>query len=102
LAREVNDLNGRIARGLNNIAAVYRNKKRNTGTWRKTLGKPLKSTKKPGKNCGKVYNNTGQLISNEKVNSNFYQLNTSWFDAGIYFFQVESNEGGISKRILIH
>ncbi len=49
----------------------------------------------------KVYNNTGQLVSNKQVNSNFYQLNTSQFDAGIYLFQIESNEGVTSKRIII-
>ena len=49
----------------------------------------------------KVYNNTGQLISNEQANGYFYELNTSQFDAGIYFFQVESNEGITSKRIII-
>ena len=48
-----------------------------------------------------VYNNTGQLISSEQVNGNFYQLNTSEFQAGIYLFQVESNEGVVSKRIII-
>ena len=49
----------------------------------------------------KVYNNTGQIVSNEQVNSKFFQLNTSQYETGIYFFQIETNEGVISKRIII-
>jgi hypothetical protein len=49
----------------------------------------------------KVYNNTGQLVSDEQVNSKLYQLNTSQFEAGLYFFQIESNDAVISKRIII-
>jgi PKD repeat protein len=49
----------------------------------------------------KVYNNTGQIVSNKQVNSKFFQLNTSQYETGIYFFQIETNEGVISKRIII-
>jgi hypothetical protein len=49
----------------------------------------------------KVYNNIGQLISDKQVNSKLYQVNTSQFEAGLYFFQVETNDGVVSKRIII-
>ncbi|RLD62066.1 MAG: hypothetical protein DRJ05_01210 [Bacteroidetes bacterium] len=49
----------------------------------------------------KVYNNTGQIISNEQVDTKLYQLNTTQFESGMYFFQIETTEGVISKRIII-
>ncbi|MBC8487820.1 MAG: C10 family peptidase [Bacteroidetes bacterium] len=49
----------------------------------------------------KVFNYVGQVVADEEVNSKFYQLNTSQFNTGIYFFQVETNEGIISRRIII-
>ncbi|MCD4664121.1 MAG: T9SS type A sorting domain-containing protein [Bacteroidales bacterium] len=48
-----------------------------------------------------VYNYTGQLISDNQVNTKSYQINTSEFNTGIYFFQVETTKGKISKRIII-
>jgi hypothetical protein len=52
-------------------------------------------------NSVKVYNYAGQVIVNEAVNSMMYQLNTSQYQSGIYFFQIETDEGTISKRIII-
>jgi hypothetical protein len=52
-------------------------------------------------NSVKVYNYAGQAIVNEVVNSMMYQLNTSQYQSGIYFFQIETDEGTISKRIII-
>jgi PKD repeat protein len=48
-----------------------------------------------------VYNFAGQLILIEAVNSTTYRVNTSNFDAGIYLFQIETEEGRIAKRIII-
>jgi len=48
-----------------------------------------------------VYNFAGQIVTNEQVNSKFYQINTSQYNAGIYFFRIETDEGAISKRIII-
>ncbi|MBC8487819.1 MAG: T9SS type A sorting domain-containing protein, partial [Bacteroidetes bacterium] len=48
-----------------------------------------------------VYNFAGQIVANEQVNSKFYQINTSQYNAGIYFFRIETDEGTISKRIII-
>ena len=52
-------------------------------------------------NSVKVYNYAGQVIVNEEINSMIYQLNTSQYQSGIYFFQIETDEGTISKRIII-
>ncbi len=52
-------------------------------------------------NTIKVYNYSGQVISNELVDTKFYQFNTSKFNPGLYMFQIETNEGTITKRIII-
>ena len=52
-------------------------------------------------NTIKVYNYSGQVISNELVDTKFYQFNTSQFTPGLYMFQIETNEGTITKRIII-
>ncbi len=52
-------------------------------------------------NSVKVYNYLGQIIVNETVNTTLYQLNTSQYQSGVYFFQIETNEGIITKRIII-
>ncbi|RLD50463.1 MAG: hypothetical protein DRJ05_19590, partial [Bacteroidetes bacterium] len=49
----------------------------------------------------KVYNYAGQMVNFETVNSKIYQVNTSGLNAGIYFFQINTTEGSISKRIII-
>ncbi len=48
-----------------------------------------------------IYNHSGQVISNEQVQTKMYQINTSQYTPGLYFFQVETTEGTISKRIII-
>ncbi len=52
-------------------------------------------------NTIKVYNYSGQVISNELVDTKFFQFNTSKFNSGLYLFQIETNEGTITKRIII-
>ncbi len=48
-----------------------------------------------------VYNNVGQIISVENVKSNLYKINTANYESGIYFLQLETEEGMISKRVVI-
>ncbi|MBN2175381.1 MAG: T9SS type A sorting domain-containing protein, partial [Bacteroidales bacterium] len=48
-----------------------------------------------------VYNFAGQAISEETVDSKFYQINTSSYNSGVYLFQIRTDEGVISKRIII-
>jgi hypothetical protein len=48
-----------------------------------------------------IYNFAGQVVLTETVNSTTYRINTSNFDAGIYLFQIEAEEGKIAKRIII-
>ncbi len=48
-----------------------------------------------------IYNHSGQVISNEQIQTKMYQINTSQYTPGLYFFQVETSEGTISKRIII-
>jgi hypothetical protein len=49
----------------------------------------------------RVFNYAGQTVANEPVDSKFYQFNTSQFNPGLYLFQIETNEGTITKRIII-
>ncbi len=48
-----------------------------------------------------VYNFAGQVVLTEAVNNTTYRVNTANFDAGIYLFQIETQEGRIAKRIII-
>jgi len=48
-----------------------------------------------------VYNFAGQAVVSETVNNTTYRVNTSDFQAGVYLFQIETNEGRITKRIVI-
>jgi hypothetical protein len=49
----------------------------------------------------KVYNYAGQIVRSVNVDNNFYQLNSSELNPGFYFFQINTTEGSISKRIVI-
>lgn len=48
-----------------------------------------------------VFNSIGQVVFAEKIESNLHKINTSDFDNGMYFLQMETEEGVISKRIVI-
>ncbi|MCB0822696.1 MAG: T9SS type A sorting domain-containing protein [Bacteroidales bacterium] len=48
-----------------------------------------------------VYNYSGQMISFEIVNDKTYRINTSELNQGIYFLQINTDEGMISKRIIV-
>jgi hypothetical protein len=50
----------------------------------------------------KLMNCLGQTLSNVDVDNYLYDLNTSKLDAGIYFLQIETNNGTISKKITIN
>jgi hypothetical protein len=49
----------------------------------------------------KVFNHSGQVVAEEMVHNKMYQFNTSQYNAGMYFFQIETTEGTISKRIIV-
>jgi hypothetical protein len=49
----------------------------------------------------KVFNHSGQVVAKEMVHNKMYQFNTSQYNAGMYFFQIETTEGTISKRIIV-
>ncbi|NOX47413.1 MAG: T9SS type A sorting domain-containing protein [Chlorobi bacterium] len=49
----------------------------------------------------KVYNYAGQMILDKKTNNNFYEINTSQFETGIYFFRVETELGIVSERVIV-
>ena len=49
----------------------------------------------------RVFNHAGQAVANESTNTKFYQFNASQFTPGLYMFQIETNEGTITKRIII-
>ncbi|MEZ5197067.1 MAG: T9SS type A sorting domain-containing protein [Bacteroidales bacterium] len=48
-----------------------------------------------------VYNYAGQVITKEQVDNYTHQFNTSEFNSGIYFFQIETTDGTTSKRIIV-
>ena len=49
----------------------------------------------------KVYSHTGQIVAEEIINNTFYKFDASQYNAGIYMFQIETEEGTITKRIII-
>ena len=49
----------------------------------------------------KVFNHSGQVVAEEMVHNKMYQFNTSQYTSGMYFFQIETSEGTISKRIIV-
>jgi hypothetical protein len=50
----------------------------------------------------KVVNYVGQVVFNQNVNQNDFQINTSNYGSGMYFVQIENNEGVvITKRLTI-
>ena len=49
----------------------------------------------------KVFNQIGQLIVSEQISTKLYQVNTSHYKSGLYFFQIETKEGITSKRVVI-
>ena len=49
----------------------------------------------------RVFNHSGQVVAEEMVHNKMYQFNTSQYNAGLYFFQIETTEGTISKRIIV-
>ncbi|RLD62067.1 MAG: hypothetical protein DRJ05_01215 [Bacteroidetes bacterium] len=48
-----------------------------------------------------IYNYAGQVVKTENVNAKVYQVNTAELSQGIYFFQINTVEGIVSKRIII-
>ena len=48
-----------------------------------------------------VYNFAGQVVANEQVSANVYTVNVENFNPGVYFFQIDTNEGRLTERIVI-
>ncbi len=48
-----------------------------------------------------VYNQTGQVIATEAAKDKQVQLNLSQYNPGIYLLRIETEEGVVSKRIII-
>lgn len=48
-----------------------------------------------------VYNNVGQVVFVKSIESNSYKLNTNNFKNGLYVIQLETENGTITKRIVI-
>lgn len=49
----------------------------------------------------KVYNSIGQLIINNHIDAMNYSLNTSSFNYGVYYIQIETKEGIVNKKFVI-
>jgi hypothetical protein len=48
-----------------------------------------------------VYSFAGQAISEETVDGKSYRMNTSSFSPGVYLFRITTDEGVVSKRVVI-
>ena len=49
----------------------------------------------------KIINAIGQEIMNENVSGNHYRINTSSYNKGIYFVQIESEKGKTTKKFIV-
>ena len=49
----------------------------------------------------KVYNTLGMLVEEIEVNSNKVEINISGYNAGIYFVEVETENGNLVKKIVV-
>lgn len=48
-----------------------------------------------------VFNSIGQVVYMENIESNLHKINTSDYNSGMYFLQMETEKGLVSKRIVI-
>ncbi len=48
-----------------------------------------------------VLNISGQMVKNISVNTNTYKVNTSDLQAGIYFFEITTNNQTITKKVIV-
>ena len=49
----------------------------------------------------RILSNTGQLVLDADVNAEFYQIDVSQFESGIYYIKLETKEGSLVKKIVI-
>lgn len=49
----------------------------------------------------KIINAVGQEIENKNVSGNHYKINTSTYNKGIYFVQIESEKGKTTKKFVV-
>ena len=52
-------------------------------------------------NSVKVYNCLGMMVEEIEVNANEAEINTSDYNTGIYFFNVQSENGNVVKKVVI-
>jgi len=48
-----------------------------------------------------IYNFAGQVVANEKVSANEYKVNVSNFNPGVYVFQIDTDQGRITHRVIV-
>jgi hypothetical protein len=48
-----------------------------------------------------IYNFAGQLILNEQVSSSNHSVNVSQLNPGVYIFQIDTDEGRLTERIIV-
>ena len=49
----------------------------------------------------RVYNYLGMLVEEIEVNSNEVEINTSVYNTGIYFINIETESGSVTKKIVV-
>ena len=49
----------------------------------------------------RVYNSLGMLIEEIEINSNEIEINTSGYNAGIYFINIQTEDGNVTKKVII-
>jgi hypothetical protein len=48
-----------------------------------------------------IYNFAGQLIRNEQVSSSNHTVNVAELNPGVYIFQIDTDKGRMTERIII-
>ena len=49
----------------------------------------------------KVYNTLGMLVEEIEINSNETEINVSDYNPGIYFFSIQTENGNVTKKIVV-
>lgn len=49
----------------------------------------------------RIFNHNGQEVFNKELNSKYYRINTSNLTSGVYHFLIKTEEGSVSRRIVV-
>lgn len=49
----------------------------------------------------KVYNTLGMLVEEIEINSNETEINVSDYNPGVYFFNIQTENGNVTRKIVV-